>query len=150
MNTLKKLTTIFFSLIVIISCSKNNEPSNSGDCATLCEYTIASGETAGTAASSLDGSYNLTMHHADAASPFPDGTKAKFTINNNVLTVEIDGKECITIKNPVLTTAGSTEVKFKDTCRDKITYDVSENNGKLNEINISDLNGKWLGQFNDR
>ncbi|TVZ56029.1 hypothetical protein OD91_1308 [Lutibacter sp. Hel_I_33_5] len=138
-----------FILSIIISCSKNDENTGGGNCSEECVYTITANETAGTAASSLDGVHNLTMHHADAASPYPDGTKAKFTIANNVLTVEIDGK-CITIKNPILTVAGSTEVKFKDSCRDKISYDVSENKGSLNEVNISDLNGKWLGQFNDR
>ena len=148
MKALKKFTFILCIATCLLSCSKNDE--DSGDC-TLCSYTKTANETAGTVASSLDGKYELTMHHADAKSPFADGTKANFTISKNVLTVEISGEECMTLKNPILTTAGSTEVKFKDTCNKNITYDVSMTpSGELNEINISDLNGTWLGQFNDR
>lgn len=150
MKSLKKVVIVIFSLVFFISCSKSNNSNNSA-CDTVCEYTLASGETAGTTASSLDGTYNLTMHFANVASPFADGTKGEFTINNNVLTVKIDGFDCMTLKNPILTTAGSTEVKFKDTCRDKVTYDVSmTSTGELNEVNISNLSGKWLGQFNDK
>lgn len=148
MKSIKKITLLIFSAIIISACSSNNE--NDGDCET-CTYTLTASDTAGIAAASLDGTYNLTMHYADAASPYPDGTKATFTIANNVLTVEIEGHECITIKNPRLTTPGSTEVQFRDTCRDKISYDVSEGNGVLNEINISTTDtNKWLGQFNDK
>ncbi|QNM84669.1 hypothetical protein H9W90_10720 [Polaribacter pectinis] len=148
MKTFKKITLLFLTISLAIACS--SESSSSG-CET-CEYTIASGETAGTAAKSIEGTYNLTMHFADAASPYPDGTKATFTLMDNVLTVEVAGEECITIKNPRLTTAGSTEIQFRDTCRDKISYDVSmTQSGELNEINISStVDSKWLGQFNDK
>lgn len=151
MNSLKKLTVLLVTTIVIAACSSNNN-STSENCATICEYTLGSGETAGTAAASIEGSYNLTMHFPDAASPFPEGTKATFTLINNVLTIEVEGQECITIKNPRLTTPGSTEIQFRDTCRDKISYDVSmTQSGDLNEINISStIDNKWLGQFNDR
>ncbi|MGK0414279.1 MAG: hypothetical protein ACJA1B_002502 [Polaribacter sp.] len=150
MKSLKKITFTLFTAMAFFACS-NNDNTSSGSCATVCEYTLTSSDTAGTAATSIEGSYSLTMHFPDVASPFPEGTKATFTLMNNVLTVEVDGKECITIKNPRLTTSGSTEVQFRDTCRDKISYDVSESNGALNEINISSTeDGKWLGQFNDR
>lgn len=148
MKILKNVTITVLFIIVSISCSSSK--SGNDLCDTECEYTIAAGETAGTVASSLDGTYNLTFNFAASGAPFTDGTTGTFTINNNELTVEINGKECMTIKNPILTTAGSSEVKFKDTCRDQISYDVSEVNGKLNEINISSINGTWLGQFNDR
>ena len=147
-----KLITILLSLIGILnSCSSSNDDSP-GSCAIVCEYAITSGETPGTAATSIEGTYNLTMHFPDAASPYPEGTKATFTLLDNVLTVELDGQECITIKNPRLTTAGSTEIQFRDTCRDNISYDVSmTQTGDLNEINISSTtDNKWLGQFNDR
>lgn len=150
MISFKKITLIFFAATVLLACSSNSK-SNPGNCATVCEYTLASGETAGTAATSIEGEHNLTMSFADAASPFSDGTKATFTLINNILTVEVDGQECITIKNPILTTSGSTEIQFKDTCRDNLVYAVSmTQNGDLNEINLGDLNGKFLGQFNDR
>ena len=150
MKTLKQISLILFTTFILTSCSNDNDTSL-GNCSTLCEYTLTSNDTPGMAASSIEGTYELTMHFPDAESPYPEGTKATFTLLNNVLTVEIDGKECITITNPRLTTAGSTEVQFRDTCRDKISYDVSESNGTLNEINISSTeSNKWLGQFNDR
>lgn len=151
MKSLKKIIALFVFIAILISCSNSNNSSND-NCATVCEYTIASGETAGTAAASIEGSYELTMSFADAASPYPNGTKAKFTLIDNVLTVEVEGEACITIKNPKLTTANSTEIQFRDTCRDKISYDVSmTQSGDLNEINISSTEtGKWLGQFNDQ
>jgi hypothetical protein len=151
MKTLKKVLTTLLITAFFIGCSSNDD-SSSGNCNTECEYTLTSSDTAGTAATSIEGTYNLTMHFPDAASPFSEGTKATFTLLNNILTVEIEGQDCITIKNPRLTTAGSTEIQFRDTCRDKISYDVSMiSTGELNEINISSTEtNKWLGQFNDR
>ncbi|MEE9407315.1 MAG: hypothetical protein V3V28_04475 [Polaribacter sp.] len=151
MKTLKNISTTILTIMLLVSCSSNDNSSN-GSCDTVCEYTLTSTDTAGTAATSIEGVYNLTMHFPDAASPYPEGTKATFTLMNNILTVEVEGEECITIKNPRLTTAGSTEIQFRDTCRDKISYDVSmAPSGGLNEINISStVDNKWLGQFNDR
>lgn len=148
MKTSQKLTFLLFVGIMLTACSKNED--NTGGC-TVCEYKLTSGDKAATASAGLHGTHELSMKFAKSDSPFPNGTKATFTISANELKVEIEGKECITIKNPVLTVAGSTEIKFKDTCRDKVTYDVSmTTNGGLNEVNISNLSGKWLGQFNDR
>ncbi|KGL61952.1 hypothetical protein [Polaribacter sp. Hel1_85] len=150
MKTSKKILTLLLLSTLFTACSKNDD-NNGGNCDTVCEYSLTSSDTPGTAAASIEGTHNLTMHFPDADSPYPEGTKATFTLMNNILTIEVDGEECITIKNPRLTTAGSTEVQFRDTCRDKISYDVSENNGALNEINISSTEtGKWLGQFNNR
>ncbi|MDD7915846.1 hypothetical protein [Polaribacter ponticola] len=150
MKTLKKITLCLLTAFIISACSSNNG-NTPGGCSNVCNYTLTTNDTPGTAATSIEGTYNLTMHFPDAESPFSEGTKATFTLLDNVLTVEVEGQECITIKNPRLTTSGSTEVQFRDTCRDMISYDVSENNGALNEINISSTtDGKWLGQFNDR
>jgi hypothetical protein len=151
MKSLKKITLTLFTLMAFFACS-NNDDTSSGNCATVCEYTLTSNDTAGTADKSIEGTHNLTMSYAAANSPFADGTKATFTLIDNVLTVEIEGQDCITIKNPRLTTAGSTEIQFRDTCRDNISYDVSmATAGGLNEINISSTtNSTWLGQFNDR
>lgn len=150
MRNFKQVLFFLLTTTLFLSCSSNND--SEGNCDTVCKYTLTANDTAGTAAASIEGTYNLTMHYPDAASPFDEGTKATFTLLNNVLTVEVEGQKCITIKNPRLTTAGSTEIQFRDTCRDKISYDVSmTSNGELNEINISSTEtGKWLGQFNDK
>ena len=148
MKSLQKIATLLFTLTIIVSCSKSNDSTSAGGCATECSYTIAAGETAGTVPSALDGTYNLTYHHAQTGSPFTDGTKAKLTINSNVITIEIDGKECITLKNPIKTSP--TESTFIDNCRDNLKYAVSEStNGGLNEMNVSSTAGKWLGQFKE-
>jgi len=143
MKNLKKITLLFFALIAY-SCTNSN--TTAGSCDYICEYTIASGETAGNMVNGSDGSYELTFDYATTGSPFTNGTKAKFTLNNNVLTVEVTGKECITIKNPIKTS--NTEYTFKDTCRDNLAYSVSAtSNGDLNEINVSSTSGTWFGQF---
>lgn len=145
MKTLYKIKVITLVLF-IAACTSNNDEPSSATCATTCEYTLASGENAGTMPSSLDGTYELTYHSAQPGSPFTNGTKAKFTIANNVLTVEVEGKDCITLKNPVL--IGTNNYKFKDSCRDNIGYNVSPNNGgSFNEINIEPLGQGWHGQF---
>mgnify|MGYP005991471551 CR=1 FL=1 len=144
MKNLKKFTLLLFLSILAISCTKSN--TTPGSCDTVCEYTIASGETAGTMVSGSDGSYELTFDYAVASSPFTNGTTAKFTLLNNVLTVEVAGKDCITIKNPIKTS--NTEYTFKDTCRDNLSYSVSATtSGDLNEINVSSTSGTWYGQF---
>ena len=143
MKSLK--TIILLSLVtLILSCTENEDTSS--NCATTCDYTLVAGETAGTVPASLDGTYNLIYGFAQPGSPFTDGTRATFTISNNELTVEIDGMECITLKNPVL--IGTNNYKFKDDCRDNIGYNVSpNNNGEFNEINVEPLGQGWLGQF---
>lgn len=144
MKNLKKITLLFLFTLIVISCTKSS--SSAGTCDTVCEYTVAAGETAGTMVSGSDGSYELTFDYATAGSPFTNGTTAKFTLNNNVLTVEVAGKDCITIKNPIKTS--QSEYTFKDTCRDNLSYSVSATStGDLNEINVSSTSGTWFGQF---
>lgn len=139
-----KILCILSVVSFFIACSANEEDTSS--CATVCDYTLASGETAGTVPSSLDGTYTLTYGFAQAGSPFTDGTVGTFTISNNELTVEINGFECITLTNPVL--IGTNNYKFKDDCRDNIAYNVSpNNNGDFNEINIEPLGQGFFGQF---
>lgn len=145
MKTLQKIASALFISILIVSCN-NNGDANESNCSTVCEYTITSNETAAAAISGSDGSYELTFDYAKTGSPFTNGTKAKFTLLNNVLTVEVEGKDCITIKNPIQTSPS--EYTFKDTCRDNLSYSVSAtSNGQLNEINVSSTNGTWFGQF---
>ncbi|MCI2229723.1 hypothetical protein MC378_11145 [Polaribacter sp. MSW13] len=56
----------------------------------------------------------------------------------------------ITNKNPILTTSGSTEIQFRNTCTYQISFDVSmTRSGELKETNISSTEtNPWLGQFN--
>lgn len=147
MKILQKIMIVLFTSALVIGCSKSG---GSGDCS-ACAYTKVSGETDATTATSLHGEYQLTMHYASTNSPFPDGTKATFTISEKELIVAVEGKDCITLQNPVFMQAGATEVVFKDTCNENIMYGVSiTSTGKLNEINIATISGTWLGQFNDK
>ena len=136
---------IAVSLLLLMSaCTANND--NDPTCPTVCSYTVASGETAATVPTTLDGTYTLTYGFAQPGSPFSDGTTGTFTLSNNELTVEIDGFECITLRNPVL--RGTNNYRFKDDCRDNIAYNVSpNNNGSFNEINIEPLGQGFFGQF---
>lgn len=146
MKNLKYLSYLILFAFLISACTTNSTDDVGNNCANTCDYTLASGETAATVPSSLDGTYNLTYGFAQSGSPFADGTTATFIISNNELTVEVDGFECITLKNPVL--IGTNNYKFKDDCRDNIGYNVSPNNdGSFNEINIEPLGQGWYGQF---
>lgn len=143
MKTIKTFLLATF-ILSFIACETNSDDMTS--CENTCDYTLASGETGGTVPSSIDGTYTLTYGFAQSGSPFADGTMATFTISNNELTVEVDGFDCITLRNPVL--IGSNNFKFKDDCRDNIGYNVSPNNdGSFNEINIEPLGQGWYGQF---
>ena len=140
-----KLMLLFVTLSFLTSC-QNEEDMSSSSCDTTCDYTLTSGQTAATVPSSLEGTYRLTYGFAQPGSPFTDGTKATFTISNNELTVEIEGQECITLKNPVL--IGTNNYKFMDDCRDNIGYNLSpNNNGSFNEINVEPIGQGWFGQF---
>ena len=144
---MKKLSYFFLSLFFLstVACNSNDEENNLGNCET-CSYTPKSNETAGTATSSLDGTYNVVLDFATAQSPFPEGTSATFTLSNNVLTVEISGEECITLKNPIQT--GTSEWAFIDECRDNYSYGISQDqNGEFNEINLGTTSFQFLGQF---
>ncbi len=146
MKLLRKVYYIMAATLFIAACTTNNQ--NTSGCDTECSYTLASGETAGTVPTALEGTYNLTYGFAQPGSPYTNGTTATFTILNNELTVEIQGHDCITLKNPVL--IGTNNYKFKDDCRDDIAFNVSpNNNGTFNEINVEPLGQGWLGQFHE-
>ena len=143
MKNLKKVILIISISFFIVSCSSND--ANTLGCET-CSYTIAANETAGTVATSLNGTHETTFSSFNTASPVADGTKATFTIANNELTVEIEGEACITLKNPIQTSAS--EVVYKDDCRDNLAYAVSTNQtGDLNEVNLLSLSNAFYGQF---
>ncbi|MDT7830952.1 hypothetical protein RQM59_01090 [Flavobacteriaceae bacterium S356] len=146
MKIVRKISSLVAILLLAAACTTNNQ--NTSDCETECSYTLASGETAGTVPTSIEGTYNLTYSFAQTGSPYTDGTTATFTLINNELTVEIEGHDCITLKNPVL--IGTNNYKFKDDCRDNIAFNVSpNNNGTFNEINVEPLGQGWLGQFHE-
>ena len=145
MKFLKKFSYVIVLSLMVSACTSNTQ--NTSGCATECSYTLASGETAGTAPTSLEGTHNLTFDFAQTGAPFTNGTTGTFTLVNNELTVEISGQDCITLKNPVQTSPS--EYTFKDDCRDNLSYAVSSNqSGALNEINVQSLSNNWYGQFN--
>tara|TARA_R110001632_G_scaffold125748_1_gene239164 strand:- start:24401 stop:24847 length:447 start_codon:yes stop_codon:yes gene_type:complete len=148
---MKTLKTLLLAVLftTFLACESNSDESET-TCENTCDYTLDSGETAGTVPSSLDGAYTLTFAKNPQSSNnyYADGIMGTFTISNNTLTVEIDGKECITLTNPVQTSAS--ENTFKNTCGTNLTYAVSTTTaGDLNEINIGNLNNQFLGQFTE-
>lgn len=147
MKTLKKFTLLICVLGLLNSCSTSDEDSNSSGCLE-CNYTIASGETAATVSSQLIGTFNLTLDFvASSTYSVPLGTRAKFTVLAKEMIIEIDGQECITLKNPI-TSLSATEFVFKDNCRDDYMYAISESsNGGINEVNVISISGTFLAQY---
>lgn len=147
MKTFKKITFLCLMLTAIISCTNNDN--NSSGCET-CTYTPATGETEATVSKQLIGTFNLTLDFVASSSySLPLGTKAKFTVFEKEMNIEIEGKECITLKNPI-TSQSSVEFVFIDNCRDQYKYAISESgNGGLNEVNVISINGTFLGQFKE-
>ena len=144
MKTLQKITIALMLALLFTSCSSNSGNNGCEECA----YTKTASETAGTVDASITGELNLTFTNARTGSPIANGTKGTFTISNNELTVEIEGKDCITLKNPISPGVGSTEAIFKDTCRDHLFYAVSvAASGGLNEINLFGDDMTFYGQF---
>lgn len=147
MKTFGKTFLLISLLFLQISCSSNDTSTPSG--CNECSYTLAGNDTAGNVPGSLNGVYNVTFSSAQPGSPFTNGTTAKFSIDNNQLTIEIDGQDCITLKNPVQFSA--TEVAFNDNCSNNVSYFISASqSGSLNEINVmssSSVPFTFYGQF---
>ena len=144
---MKSTTKLIATLLVFIfsfGCTSNDTSSPSG--CEECSYSVASNETAGTIPASLNGVHNLTFAYAQPGSPFTDGTTATFTFDNNTVTIEISGSDCITLKNPIQTSAS--ETTFKDTCRNNLSFAFSvTQSGSLNEVNVMSTSNNWFGQF---
>lgn len=141
---MKYVSILFIAIVALSSCDKDEEENLCSG--TECVYTLGAGETVGSLPASLDGVYNLTSQYAQPGSPFPDGTTGTFTLAGDVLTVEIAGEACITLKNPYQTSPS--EEVFVDDCRDNLLYAVSESsNGGLNEVNIGSLASGFYCQF---
>ncbi|MCB0509154.1 MAG: hypothetical protein H6579_04745 [Chitinophagales bacterium] len=144
---MKKIIAFSLCLVVLLACNKDDDDTSICSGAS-CSYTLntSAGEVPGSVPSALQGEHNLSASYASANSPFSDGTTGKFTLDGNVLTVEIENEACITLYNPYQSSFA--EVSFVDDCRDNLIYSVSESSqGGLNEINVASLSGNFYCQF---
>lgn len=141
-NSIKNFAFVI-CILFFCACSSSEDSSNGCE---QCTYTVAQGETSATVSSALIGEFNLTLDLSLNGYDVPQGTKGKFTVSTNEMIVEIEGKECITLKNPISTSP--VEYTFKDNCRDDLMYSISESsNGGVNEVNVITINGTFIGQF---
>jgi len=136
--------------LFLLSCDDDDNQTSSANCSTVCEYILEAGQEPGSVPASLHGVLNLTLDFATPQSPFPQGTPATFTVSETEMTVEIEGEECITLRNP-FRIPGTSEDNFVDNCRDDYVFGISaDQNGNLNEINLGSIAGsgfQFLGQF---
>jgi hypothetical protein len=151
---MKKLIFILCIVLSFQSCSNDDDSQDPQDnsCANggvVCSDALASGETAGTTAASMIGTYSLTYHEFTTGGPFPDAAVVMFELTSDNKLVVTYNDQCVTIENPKQTSPS--EVSFKDSCVFNIRFAASESaaaGGGLNEINtiFLDENG-YYGQF---
>lgn len=150
---MKNLILSFLLLLALMSCnSEDKNPKSQGCNGASCAPAVASGETAATIPSSAVGVYKCVVTFANPESPFPLGTKATFEITaDQKLVVTIEGKECLTISNPIWrfgADASSGNYTWKDSCRDNLAYNVSFAGSAFNEVNMEPVSGTgFFGQF---
>ena len=153
---MKNPILIFFvAAVMLLSCKKDNDTgdveSNPACNGAACSPDLLSDETAATLPSSLLGTYQTTYDYAQPGSPFSDGLKATFTLtSDNELIVELEGEECIVLRNPAFRQGiNESNFFFKDNCDRNICYNVSQNmEGSFNEVNVQPYQGiGWHGQF---
>lgn len=145
MKSFKLIIYVFITFIALIGCSKNASDSN-GNCET-CIYTVTAGESVATVPNEILGQFDLILEYSQGGYAFANGTKGKFTISEKEMIIEIEGQDCITLKNPVAS-ANQVEFTFTDNCRDNLKYSASiSSNGGLNEINVGTISGTFYGQF---
>jgi len=146
----QKLFNLLLICMFIFSCSEDDEDNLTSNCSEVCEYSLQQGQEPGNVPASLHGELNLVLDFATPASPYPEGTAATFTVSATEMIVEIEGQECITLRNPYRI-PGTTEDNFIDDCRDDYIFGISaDQNGNLNEINLGSIAGggiQFLGQF---
>lgn len=148
MKLFKQIMCFSAFTILFFSCSSNDNDTDSSGCEE-CVYTIPAGETAGSVPASLHGEFNLTLDFTTNGYSLPVGTQARFVVSATEMIVDIDGEECITLRNPTVS-ANQVEFTFRDNCRDNLAYSISSSSsGGLNEINVGDLNFTFLGQFKE-
>lgn len=144
----KKIITLMMvasiGLIGLNSCNKETK------CSNTCEEAIPSYYTSTVTPEGTRGDYKLTYTAVQAGGAFSDGDKINVTVKEDQLVVKF-GSKCISVGNPYNPYGpGITEASFKDNCEFDVIFAVSENSdGDFNEINISDLNGMFLGQFKE-
>ncbi|MHA7131093.1 hypothetical protein [Algoriphagus namhaensis] len=152
---MKKSIFILFSLFILFSCNDDDDQvPQAGSCTgQVCTATLGNGETAATLPSSTVGVYRCVVTFAEPSSPFPLGTKGTFEVTTDQkLIVTIEGKECITLENPLWrfgATAASGNYTFRDACRDNLAYNLSfDASGTFNEVNMEFPSGPgFYGQF---
>lgn len=146
-----KTKTLIFSIIFLfaLSCGENDDVPTAEDCAgQVCEATPGANEAATTVPASLHGTYDMIITFAESNSPYPEGTKATFTISETRLTITIAGEDCFSIVNPVTRSPFSAPV-FKADCIGDLAFQIAANqSGGVEEINMIFASGPgYYGQF---
>lgn len=107
----------------------------------LCSVPLKSGETPGATPANLVGkTFTLKYHLINPGGPFPDGAMAEAELMADKLIFNYDDK-CVTAENPHSDHAFN--AGFRDNCVFNLAFEVSEVNGKLNEINVGSLDGAF-------
>ncbi|MFT6873658.1 MAG: hypothetical protein ACI8Q1_003141 [Parvicella sp.] len=147
---MKRNLILFFTIgIFCLGCGEDEPAPNSDDCAgQVCEATPGTNETATTVPATLHGTYNMIITFAESNSPYPEGTRATFTISETRLTITIAGEDCFSIVNPVVRSPFNAPV-FKADCIGDIAFQIAANqSGGLEEINMILASGPgYYGQF---
>ena len=132
------------------SCGEDDTPSADDCTGEVCVATVGANETATSVPAAIHGTFAMELTHAEPNSPIALGTKATFIISATKLTVEIEGRDCFSIENPVARFgATSGNYTFKAACIEDIAFNISQNtDGSLNEINLELASGPgFYGQF---
>lgn len=144
-----RFLTFAFIFLSVISCGENDEAPTEDDCAgQVCEATPGANETATTVQATLHGTYNMIITFAESNSPYPEGTRATFTISETKLAITIAGEDCFSIMNPVTRSPFSAPV-FKADCIGDLAFQIAANSsGGVEEINMIFASGPgYYGQF---
>lgn len=146
-----KAKTLFLTIIFLfaLSCGENDDVPTAEDCAgQVCEATPGTNETATTVPASLLGTIDMIITFAESNSPYPEGTRATFTISETRLAITIEGEECFSIVNPVVRSPFQAPV-FKADCIGDIAFQIAANqSGGVEEINMILASGPgYYGQF---
>ena len=157
MKTIKSsLVLIALKFVIGFSACKKDEDTTGDNGTSPCNGTVCSpaflsDETAATIPASMLGTYSTTYDYEQPGSPFTAGVNATFTLtSDNELILEIEGEECLVLKNPAFREGlNQSNFFFKDDCDRNICYNVSQNvDGNFNEVNIQPYEGiGWYGQF---
>jgi hypothetical protein len=133
----KQLLTLLFATFLLTACGGDDTPPTEDDCGgQVCEATAGTNEAATTVPTPLHGSYSMIITSAESSSPYPEGTRATFTIKAERLAISIDGEDCFSVVNPVTRSPFNAPL-FKADCIGDIAFQISSNqSGALEEINL--------------